>query len=241
MSELSPDAVALIRAGRSAFRPDASDRERVLVALSGALGPGAALDGARQAGGAKLAGMSRFASKGWMVGGLAAVAVGTGLAAGWQLWSRAPSHVQARVPAPVATSPVEASPPAGAWSGVVLGSEQPPRMERAPSTARAALRSAGRPSADSLREEVRLLSKAEQEMSQGFAGEALKTLAEHERRFPAGALAEERMAARVQALCASGRTAEAATELTKLASAYPGSPHVQRARRVCGLEVDSLP
>ena len=103
------------------------------------------------------------------------------------------------------------------------------------------LRAGTRPSfvsapSDSLPEEVRLLSRAEQQLSAGHADEALRTLGEHERRYPSGALAEERLAARVQSLCALGRVAEAKAALTKLARAYPQSPHLDRARKFCGFE-----
>jgi hypothetical protein len=78
-------------------------------------------------------------------------------------------------------------------------------------------------------------------VNDGLAEDALKTLGEHERRFAAGALAEERLAARIQALCMLGRSAEARTDLTKLARAYPHSPHVGGAKRFCGLDVGSDP
>jgi hypothetical protein len=71
----------------------------------------------------------------------------------------------------------------------------------------------------------------------GRAGDALATLGEHERRFPGGALAEERLAARVQALCALRRVNEARADLARLARTYPGSAHFDRARRFCGLDV----
>jgi outer membrane protein assembly factor BamD (BamD/ComL family) len=89
---------------------------------------------------------------------------------------------------------------------------------------------------DSLPEEVRLLSKAEQQVGAGHADQALTTLNEHERRFPGGALAEERLAARVQALCALGRVSEAQAELAKLAHTHPRSAHFDRARRFCGID-----
>jgi outer membrane protein assembly factor BamD (BamD/ComL family) len=95
--------------------------------------------------------------------------------------------------------------------------------------------SAARSPSDSLPEEVRLLSKAEHQLSAGRADEALATLGEHERRFAGGALAEERLAARVQSLCALGRLSEAKADLAKLARSYPASVHFDRARRFCGI------
>ena len=91
-------------------------------------------------------------------------------------------------------------------------------------------------SSDSLPEEVHLLSRAEQQLNLGHAEEALTTLGEHERRFPHGALAEERMAARVQSLCALGRVAEARSDLMRFARAYPRSAHLEHARAFCGID-----
>jgi hypothetical protein len=73
-------------------------------------------------------------------------------------------------------------------------------------------------------------------MNVGLPEEALKALAEHERKFPTGSLAEDRMAARVQALCALGRTAEAKSELTRLTRTYPKSAHIELATRVCRID-----
>jgi outer membrane protein assembly factor BamD (BamD/ComL family) len=107
-------------------------------------------------------------------------------------------------------------------------------VEERPAQAAHASLSPGAP--DSLPEEVRLLSKAEQQLSAGRADDALRTLGEHERRFPGGVLAEERLAARVQALCALGRVTEARADLARLARAYPQSPHLDRARKFCGVD-----
>jgi outer membrane protein assembly factor BamD (BamD/ComL family) len=93
-----------------------------------------------------------------------------------------------------------------------------------------------RPASDSLAEEVSLVSKAEQRLYAGYADDALKILAEHERRFPNGTLAEQRMAARVQSLCTLGRIAEAKIDLAKLARAYPLSPQLDRGRKLCGID-----
>jgi hypothetical protein len=94
---------------------------------------------------------------------------------------------------------------------------------------------------DSLAEEVRLLSRAERQLNDGRSADALATLGEHERRFARGALAEERIAARVEALCTLGRIAEARTELTRLARAFPQSAHIDRARRLCRNDFEGAP
>jgi hypothetical protein len=84
---------------------------------------------------------------------------------------------------------------------------------------------------DSLSEEVAILSRAETELHSGRPENALSLLNEHERKFSNGILAEERIAARVQALCALGRNTEADAQLVHLS---PKSLHGQRARQACG-------
>ena len=243
MSELNRDAANLMRAGRTAFRPDASDRDRVMRSLNAVLGEGALLDGARPSGAAHAAATTRVTLKSWLVGGLAVVALGAGVVVTPYVWKRAASHpVQA--PATPAAPAVEAAPSARVSEANEPG-DVAAMPERAPAGALpvAAPRGARgtHASPDSLPEEVRLLSRAEQQMNDGLAGDALRTLAEHERRFPTGALAEERMAARVQALCALGRANEAKSDLTRLMRAYPRSPQLERARRMCGIDVSSAP
>lgn len=239
--DLTPEAAALVRAGRSAFRPTDSDRERVLHSLTGALGESAALGAANNAGPANAAAPSRVALKTWLSGGVAAVALGTGVMVAPHLWTRAPSGVKS-APAVAAAPVTETMPSVSAPSSEITSAPEPPRTVQGMSSPRPGSPSAPRLAPlDSLPQEVRLLSRAEQQMNDGLAGDALRTLAEHERRFPNGALAEERMAARVQALCALGRTTDAKSELTRLTHAYPRSPHLERARRVCGVDVSGAP
>jgi len=241
MSDLSPEAAALLRAGRNAFRPNAGDRERVLRSLSATFADRADLESARRWGRGRTSGVPGTASwrlwHGWVVGGLAIVAVGTGVVAMRQ-GSRTSMRPIATAPAPVEAGSVRqplVSTSAPADGLGVIGPQAP--ADHSPTSIRQAARTATRLSRDSLAEEVRLLSRAEQQMNEGLAEEALKTLADHERRFPAGALWEERMAARIQALCALGRTSEARSDLVRLGRAYPRSPQLARARRICGVDV----
>jgi hypothetical protein len=229
MGELSPEAAAFVRAGRTTFRPDASDRERVLQSLTRTLGEDALFDGAPSAKLAKSAAKARFPLWGKVIGGLGALGVGVALVAP-HMWSRTP----ASGPAP-ATSSI---PPAAQLEPLPITPSEseltpgPPATQSVPVAPRPSARS---PS-DSLAEEVRLVSKAEQQLYAGRADDALKTLGEHERRFPNGALTELRMAARVQSLCTLGRTAEARADLSKLARAYPQSPQLDRTRRFCAID-----
>ncbi len=67
----------------------------------------------------------------------------------------------------------------------------------------------------------------------GPTEDALTTLAEHERRFPRGALSEERLAARIHALCGLGRDAEAQRDLMTLSLDHPQSQLLEGARQSC--------
>src|SRR6201999_3969736 len=61
----------------------------------------------------------------------------------------------------------------------------------------------------SVEAETRLIGEAREELRSGGRARALPPLAEHPRRYPAGALGEERDAMRVASLCSLGRVAEA--------------------------------
>ncbi|MGO9834460.1 MAG: tetratricopeptide repeat protein [Polyangiaceae bacterium] len=235
MADLRPGARALIRAGKTAFRPQAEDRERVLQSLTRTLGEGATFGAVRRTEPPPGA-AGPFPVASWVLGGLGALAVGAGILVATHPWMTTPSRVQA-LAAP-ALSTVEPLPSSTIRS---VNADDLPVQARIESPSvlprPAAPPSAARFPSDSLPEEVRLLSKAEQQISAGHPEEALTTLGEHERRFPGGALAEERLAARVQSLCALGRVHEARTYLATLARAYPGSPHFDRARRFCGIDM----
>ncbi len=68
----------------------------------------------------------------------------------------------------------------------------------------------------------------------GSAFDALARLSEHERLFPSGALRSERLAARVFALCALGRSAEARLVTREFERVAPGSPLTPRVLASCG-------
>jgi len=90
-----------------------------------------------------------------------------------------------------------------------------------------------RRSARRLAEEVAILSRAEKELHAGRPSSALAVLEEHRQKFPSGELAQERIAARVHALCALGRVADAEAALARLRRVSPGSPQEGRAREAC--------
>src|SRR5262249_55499818 len=151
-----------------------ADRDRVLGSLTSALGESALAGDTGRPAASNGARAARFVSRGWLYGGLSTLAVGTALIFGARLWRGTPPHappslasssVATRAPADVArTSP-------GGESGL------PPPSPRGGGGPPARATSAHSPAqtSDSLAEEVRLLSKAQQELSRGQTDEALKT------------------------------------------------------------------
>jgi hypothetical protein len=225
MAALGPKARALVQEGRNALRPAAGDRERIETALRAQLGPAALPPPS------SVAPPPIGAAAGWKA--LAAkVLVGAGLAGGALYLA-----FSDRTPAPRASVSTPPAAPAAAAPSSGEGVSEPPApaepLEAAqpvaahPTTASSEPAPRGR---DRLAEEVALLSRATTALRAGRAAEALKTLDEHQSRFPRGALSEERRAAKAQALCSLGRMSEGRAELARLA---PQSPAAARAKQVC--------
>lgn len=222
MSDLTLEAEELLRAGRGAFRPTEADRVRILTGLRAQLGGALCV-----ATGASL--VASTAGGAWLK--LTGVVVLLGALGGGIAFSRGGESAEAvRVanaptPAPVierTSSPVTEEPSVLAAPMKPVTAEQS-RPQPAPP----------RPP-NRLAQEVEILSRAGADVRGGRAVAALLALEEHERKFPSGALAEERSAARVQALCALGRTKDAEAELARLARLSPTSAHSARARKACG-------
>jgi hypothetical protein len=225
MSNLSPNSRALLREARGALRPKEEDRERVSAALRTRLGLAAlpvAL-GHQVASASALGTKSSFwtvvtgiAASASLVGGLVYVAIdGARTDVPLRRLERATLSMP-RVPQPALPSAAPAS------------SVMEPERVSVPDAPTASARRS-----DRLAQEVTILSRAARELRGGRAAEALKALDEHQRKFPSGALAEERRAAKAQALCALGRSAEAKTELSRLARSSPQSASAARAAQFC--------
>ncbi len=225
MNDLSPTAQQLARAGAKAARPTDADRERLFEAMRGRLGDAAMLGVA-----------GAVVSRSWVHATwvkVSALTVGAGLvvgAAGLALRPTPELAVSPVAPSPAVRAPA-AVPVAEALSAPAIAA---PADAPAPVAAAAgAALSAGRRSPDRLAQEVALLSRATSALRSGRAEDALKALGEHQSQFPKGVLAEERGAARAQALCALGRRSEAEVELARLAKSAPQSPQAARARQAC--------
>jgi hypothetical protein len=223
MDDLHPKARAVVDAGCGALRARAGDRERIEAALRARLGSSALPNepGAAPA--------PRFT--GWQV--VARVALGAVFVTGAALVALRPDAgapqptVQVRAPSPQLALPGGSPPEPEAVA---------PIATRAIAAEKSAVRRAGGPrssagrAGDRLAEEVKLLSRATTQLREGSAVQALKALAEHERKFPNGALREERQAAKVQALCLSGQVDKGRAELARLPQRTPGAA---RAQQVC--------
>lgn len=225
MAALSPKARALVQDARSALRAQPADRERVEAALRARLGPSALPP---ETGVGSLVGRASWhAGSGAVIGAVIGVAL-----VGGALWLAlrpvaSPPVPRASVqPASAPAAVAAPSVPRESASGASTPAESP-----ADSPMVASARSAPPARAtDGLAEEVALLSRATSALRSGRATEALKALDEHQRRFPSGALSEERRAAKAQALCSLGRVREGRAELGHLA---PQSPAAARAKQGC--------
>ncbi len=226
MSTLSREARALVAAGKSELLPTQVDRSRVTLLLSRQLGAaGLVLSAPAKAVPALAAGKVRRILT--IVGTLGVVGL-----TGFAYFSRNGAHVPV---APNAGQPLPTQQYSGVPEQEAARTVSPPVAEATstdPVKIGAPARTA-KASHDSLGEEVQILSRAERELHNGRPALALKALDEHQRRFSSGALAQERSAARIQALCALGRTSEAKAESVKLMRISPKSPQAAQAKLPC--------
>ncbi|MDC0676257.1 hypothetical protein [Sorangium atrum] len=97
--------------------------------------------------------------------------------------------------------------------------------------------SASPPSAGAAETEVQLLHRAQDALA-ADAGSSFALTVEHARRFPTGALAQEREIIAIRALLALGRAAEARARAASLLERFPGSAYRGRLESL-GLEESS--
>lgn len=94
---------------------------------------------------------------------------------------------------------------------------------------------------DAFADETELLRAAQAARARGDSRHALALLDAGARRFATGALAEERAALHVLALCDLGRRSRARREADAFATTYPGSPLLGRVRTACVEESPDAP
>ena len=139
--------------------------------------------------------------------------------------------LRSMMPEPVAPVAAAVSEPANASTSVAAADLASPRVAQvAPPT------SATRHSPDRLAQEVALLSRATSALRSGRPADALTALNEHQSQFPKGVLAEERRAARAQALClgsaqrSRGGVVEARPNRTAIAASCASAGGLSRAK-----------
>ena len=224
MSELGPRAREILHSGRELNRPTDADRERVEGALRERLGAALLL--------AESSKTAPAIRPRWPF--VSSVVVGAGLVGGAVYFASQHEPASANAPPAVATAVTAPSSAMPATSAAELPSPEAPKPAvlvppDRPTSADRPTPSA-HPTDDRLAQEVALLARATSSLHAGRPADALKVLDEYQRRFPKGLLAEERRAARAQALCSLGRQSEAETELARLA---PQSLAAARARQAC--------
>lgn len=202
--ELSHEASSLVRAGRSALRPSAADKARVRQTLEQQLSvPGASrpfTEGATSDAGSAL--LPKL--------GVGVVGLATLVTAAVLLWPEAPvapTHTSAPTSSPVIAPQLpehtETAPPPTATPSPSLPA---PAETEAVSPTPAPSGHTGKrpPSSDRLREEVALMTRAQKEFQAQRLKSALALVDEHQRKFPSGALVQERVTLRARVLCAMG-------------------------------------
>jgi hypothetical protein len=143
-------------------------------------------------------------------------------------------------PTPSKLEPKALSPqPRQAMAAPSVAAPVPPAIgSAAPGRPRASSNSRGEalpslPRSQQLAAEIELLARVNVAVNAGDGKRALDLLGEYDRRFGAGILAEERVAASVLALCAAGRAREARAAAERFQRRWPRSPLLGRIEASC--------
>jgi len=248
MSELGREARDFLASARGAHDASAGAKDRVRVGLAAAL----SMSATAGAGGAVATAPAGVRSA-WLTGAKMATVIAVVGGGAWLLLGHAGSKTSAQAslargvvvdpvlapppppPALSTASPVAIEPtregslielPAPSSSAVTAPPARPPvaAVPRQPSPQAAE---------GSVAAEVAILQRVSAALRRGDPDRALVAIAEHARRFPNGALAEERDTERIVALCALGRSEEAARARGRFERAYPASPHEARVQAAC--------
>ena len=258
MDRLSPTAQALLDAARATDDPTPEQRARGESAVRAALSLygvtdlpplSPPLEQAASAAASRtvLATRSKLALKSALAAALVMTASWIGLRERAATPRAAPpATAPAAVPESTAPSAVEAHSPA---AGVGRSTEEdtfadPQPVPAARGTAQLAPHArASKPAAadDELAREVRLIARAHALEQAGRFDEALRVLDAHERRFPHGALSDERSALRVLSLCGRGPSERGSLERQRFLREAPNSVLWARVKAACASTPDSEP
>jgi TolA-binding protein len=180
--------------------------------------------------------------------GASAALAGLVLAAGaWWAWS-SPTPVRMPPPAPVAASPVPTAPPTPQVDAKLAPPAEPEAAPRTPAPAvRAPRPAAPAPSSPAqeraaaapaplpepaVPDELETITAAYLALRSGKPDEALVRVAQHERLFPDGRLAQEREVIAIEAWRLEGDLAQARAALDRFRQRWPESGHLVRLEAV---------
>jgi hypothetical protein len=261
VTELSPQARAILNAAARADDPSPEDRARVrrslAIALASGTGAGAA---SAQAATAALA-TSAPAAKTLTVVGVSKLAKLIALSSvivstfGVGVYLALP-HSEKPAPSPAAresipaasrleapppeTEPEPTAPPKAAAQAAPSESPSPIPRSRAAKPSHGAKRSQARPAVSvparegpEILEELRGLDAAEVALKSGAPERALALLDQHQSRFSASSLWPERTALRIHALCQAGRASEARTLFENYLHHPESRPYAYSIRGSC--------
>ena len=145
------------------------------------------------------------------------------------------SSVPVRAPSPREPSPASSA-PTDELSAAASGPREPPAPADAPRAADAIVPADAARPGDSLRAELDAIAQAREALDRGEPKLAIARIAEHRRRFPAGALAIEAAAIRAAALCRSGAPAQGRAEARALLERSEAAAYRALLRESCGLQ-----
>jgi hypothetical protein len=242
MNEREPELQRMLALYRQERSPAAQSEARVWSAVQASL-EAAAAPAAQEPNGLAHAGAANSA----LITGAKLLAGVLVIAAGAALWLRAQPNVdtaQTAVPAERITAPAPAPTLAPAPAPAPTPAPAPaptPAPTHAPAHAHAHAPApthahAHAPTLSTLSAELALLRSAQAALDLADPARALALLRRHARRFPLGALAEERDAALVHALCGLDRRDAARSAAARFAARYASSPRAQRVAAVCAQE-----
>jgi len=242
VTRASPELRAFYRAAQKQEEPKRTDRRVVRAALLSAGAFSIAANAGATSG--TIAALIPGGAKALVVGYVAlGVAIGAGAAVVGVASTRPPAPVAsasaASVPRPhtISRSAPESSPaptlPSSLQRVIAPPSVTPSDTARPSRPQHAIAPPPVTQSAPSLAEESRALAEVQAALSAHDASKALRLLAAQDRDFAAGALGQERSAARVVALCTAGSTSEAQAARAAFLFKYPQSPLGKRVTAAC--------
>lgn len=234
MNPIDDDLAALLQDAKTIAAPDDA-KARVLSRLAAALPPPPSGGSGGSGGNTAPAPPAAPVAAGFPAWALAAaVAVGAGLGLGGSLLlppRERVVYIDRSIPAAPPTVAAAPAEPAPSPSGLRL--EDLPRAPTATATV------ANAAHGEDLAKERAVLDVARSALGRGDAANTLVATAEHERKFPQGALIEEREALAIQALALQGRRTDAQARGDRFRKRFPRSMLLPAVDAVTGSGPDS--